>query len=326
MAVSEARAAARFALEETRRSVLGLAPSPLEGRSLEEALERELAWANRTGAADVRLVVAGKPSPLRAELAHSLFRIAQEALTNALHHADARSVRIGVVYAPAAVTLLVQDDGAGFDPDEVEQAGALNGIGLRGMAERADLMGGTLEVDSTPGWGTRVRAHLPRSRARAEPLRPRTRLRLLVVDDHEAIRIGIARLLSDAEPSIEVVGQAGSGREALALWRALRPDVVLMDLRMPDGDGVEAIVADPGRGRRGGHRRAHRLRPRRARGRGPARRGARATWARTPPAPSWPAPCWPPPTAAPCSPARRWSASTPTSTAPRRSRPASGRC
>ena len=68
------------------------------------------------------------------------------------------------------------------------------------------------------------------------------RVRLLIADDHEAIGVGIARLLSDVEPSIEVVGQAGSGREALLLWRALRPDVVLMDLRMPDGDGVEAIV------------------------------------------------------------------------------------
>jgi DNA-binding NarL/FixJ family response regulator/signal transduction histidine kinase len=241
-AVGEARAAAGFVLEETRRSVLGLAPSPLEGRSLEEALDLELAWANRTGAADVRLVIAGDPVPLPAEVAHSLFRIAQEALTNALHHAEARSVRIGVVYASAAVSLLVQDDGAGFDPDEVERSDALNGIGLRGMAERAALLGGTLEVDSTPGWGTRVRAHLPT--AGDAPIDPAAaRVRVLLVDDHEAVRIGVARLLADTEPSIEVVGQAGSGRQALILWRALRPDVALMDLRMPDGDGVEAILA-----------------------------------------------------------------------------------
>jgi DNA-binding NarL/FixJ family response regulator len=63
-----------------------------------------------------------------------------------------------------------------------------------------------------------------------------------MADDHEATRVGIARLLSDVEPSVEVVGQASSGREAMVLWRALRPDVVLMDLRMPDGDGVEAIA------------------------------------------------------------------------------------
>ena len=115
-------------------------------------------------------MVAGEPVPLRAEVAHSLFRIAQEALTNALHHAEARSVRIGIVYAERGVTLLVQDDGEGFDLAEVERAGALHGIGLRGMAERARLLGGTLEVESTPGWGTRVRAApAPRGRRRRRP-------------------------------------------------------------------------------------------------------------------------------------------------------------
>jgi signal transduction histidine kinase/DNA-binding NarL/FixJ family response regulator len=239
-ALDEAGAAARFALDETRRSVLGLAPSPLAGCSLEEALERELAWANRTGTADVRLVVAGEPVPLRAEVAHSVFRIAQEALTNALHHAEAHSVRVGVVYSDQGITLLVQDDGDGFDPAAVERAGVLHGMGLRGMAERARLLGGTVEVDSTPGWGTRVRAELPHLDADGPPAG--ARVRLLMADDHEATRVGIARLLSDVEPSVEVVGQASSGREAMVLWRALRPDVVLMDLRMPDGDGVEAIA------------------------------------------------------------------------------------
>jgi signal transduction histidine kinase/DNA-binding NarL/FixJ family response regulator len=241
LALAEAHAAARFALDETRRSVLGLAPSPLEGRSLEEALQRELGWANRTGAADVRLVVAGEPGPLRPELALALFRIAQEALTNALHHAAARSVRMGIVYSPDGMSLLVQDDGCGFDLEEVEQAGVLHGIGLRGMAERARLMGGTFEIDSTPGWGTRVRAHLPRGEATAPVAEPAT-VRLMIVDDHEATRLGLSRLIADAEPSIEVVGEATSGRGALVVWRARRPDVVLMDLRMPDGDGVEAIL------------------------------------------------------------------------------------
>ncbi len=92
------------------------------------------------------------------------------------------------------------------------------------------------------GWGTRVRAHLPLA-TDAPHDAVAARVRLLLVDDHEAVRIGIARLLGDAEPSIEVVGHAGSGRQALVLWRALRPDVALMDLRMPDGDGVEAIAA-----------------------------------------------------------------------------------
>jgi DNA-binding NarL/FixJ family response regulator len=55
-------------------------------------------------------------------------------------------------------------------------------------------------------------------------------------------RAGIMRLLSEAEPAIHVVGEAASGRQAIAAWREHRPDVVLMDLQMPDGDGTEAIA------------------------------------------------------------------------------------
>ncbi|HEX9124167.1 MAG TPA: response regulator [Actinomycetota bacterium] len=250
-ALVEARAAAETAFEETRRSVLGLAPSPLEGRSLEEALELELAWANRAGVADVRLVTAGKPLDLPTDLAHTVFRIAQEALTNALRHAKARSVRVGVVYAPTSVTVLVQDDGSGFDQTQVEHDGVLHSLGLRGMAERARLLGGTLELDSTPGWGTRVRASIPLPEGSVgAPRRPTRPVQVLVVDDHPMTRTGIVRVLSTADPMLHVVGEAESGEEAVVAWRELRPDVVLMDLQMPNGDGIGAIerirTEDPG--------------------------------------------------------------------------------
>jgi DNA-binding NarL/FixJ family response regulator/two-component sensor histidine kinase len=242
-AIAEARTAAEGAFEETRRSVLGLAPSPLEGRTLEEALDLELAWANRTGVADVRLVTAGTRVDLPSDLAHTLFRIAQEALTNALRHARARSVRVGVVYAPTSVTLLVQDDGAGFDRHRVSHDGPVHHLGLKGMAERARLLGGTLDLDSTPGWGTRVRASIPlptgTSVHRDAEAGPVT---VLVADDHAMTRAGIVRLLSSAEPPMRVVGEAASGSEAVAAWRSLRPDVVLMDLQMPDGNGTDAIA------------------------------------------------------------------------------------
>jgi signal transduction histidine kinase/DNA-binding NarL/FixJ family response regulator len=241
-ALDAARTAAEAAFEETRRSVLGLAPSPLEGRSLEEALELELAWANRTGVADVRLITAGTPVELPADIAHTVFRIAQEAVTNALRHARAHSVRVGIVYAPAGVTLLVQDDGAGFDRDRVDESGASHGLGLRGMSERARLLGGQLELDSTPGWGTRVRASVPLRMGPAADGAPDRPIRVLVVDDHAMTRAGIIRLLSAADPALLVAGEAASGNQAIAAWRTIRPDVVLMDLKMPDGDGTEAIA------------------------------------------------------------------------------------
>ena len=66
------------------------------------------------------------------------------------------------------------------------------------------------------------------------------RIRVLLADDHPVVREGLNGMLS-ADPGTEVVGEAGSGAEAVALARTCRPDVVLMDLRMPGGDGVEAI-------------------------------------------------------------------------------------
>ena len=239
-ALAEARTAAEAVFEETRRSVLGLAPSPLEGRTLEEALELELAWANRTGVIDARLVTAGSPVVPDPEVAHTLFRIAQEALTNAIRHARATSVRVGLVYSPIGVTLLVQDDGEGFDRSLVEDGE--HGLGLGGMAERARLLGGTLDLDSTPGWGTRIRAWIPSPSETSDATPRADPVRILVVDDHAVTRAGIARLLANADPGLQVVGEAASGAEAFTEWRALRPDVVLMDLQMLDGDGIDAIA------------------------------------------------------------------------------------
>lgn len=79
-------------------------------------------------------------------------------------------------------------------------------------------------------------------------LAPSTPIRILIADDHEVVRIGLSSLL-DAQEGFSVVGGARSGREAIQLARRLRPDVVVMDIRMPDGSGIEAcreITAAPG--------------------------------------------------------------------------------
>ncbi|HSK99786.1 MAG TPA: GAF domain-containing sensor histidine kinase [Rubrobacteraceae bacterium] len=144
-------------LEEARRSVLDLRAAPLEGRPLPEAL-RVLAerWEEETGkAARLKVVNGSRPLPPRVEAA--LYRICQEALTNVVRHAGADRVTVRLVATPGAVRLAVEDDGAGFDPTGVPSGRH----GLLGMRERAAMLGGAFEVESSPGEGTRIEATVP---------------------------------------------------------------------------------------------------------------------------------------------------------------------
>ena len=233
--LGQASAAARDALAEARLTLLGLASSPLDGRTLDAALQSEASWAESIGRLEVRLVSAGPPVALDDHIAHEVLRMAREALTNIVRHAGARSVRLGLVYEREAVSLLVQDDGEGFDP---RADGLDERFGLRAMTERARDLGGSVEVDSLPGWGTRIRARFPyaRDEATAGP-----RLRVLVAAAQPVVRAGLSRLLSWTEPGVEVAGEAGTAEDAVEACRTLRPDVVLADLGLTAGDGTGAV-------------------------------------------------------------------------------------
>jgi two-component system NarL family sensor kinase len=156
-AIHRALALTRANLEEARRSVLDLRAAPLEGRSLTEALA-ELAkdWeANSEWQVEYEVVGGHRPLPLRVEV--GLYRIAQEALTNIAQHAAARRVTLSLVMTPAQVRLMVEDDGRGFEPPQVPTGR----YGLIGLNERAKLLSGTLELESSPGVGTRVEVSVP---------------------------------------------------------------------------------------------------------------------------------------------------------------------
>lgn len=156
-AVQRALGQTREALEEARRSVLDLRAAPLEGRTLAQALAELAAEAGAAGPApvDFRTTEAGRPLPPRLEV--GLLRIAQEALANAQAHADARRIELGLETSPTEALLRVEDDGRGFDPTTV----GAERFGLRGLRERAALMGGRLRLDTAPGQGTRVLVRVP---------------------------------------------------------------------------------------------------------------------------------------------------------------------
>jgi signal transduction histidine kinase len=144
-------------LQDVRRLAVELRPKALDDFGLVAALERlGNSFAEATGIR-VELEASLGHERLPAEVETTLYRIVQEALTNIVKHARARSVSILVVRRGGSVTAVVEDDGAGFDPDRV----AADGLGLLGMRERVALIDGRLTVESSAGTGTTLAAEVP---------------------------------------------------------------------------------------------------------------------------------------------------------------------
>ncbi|MFD9393359.1 sensor histidine kinase [Streptomyces sp. NPDC060000] len=154
---------ARHSLGEARRSVHNLAPVALASDGLPQALAKTVTeWAERT-AVRADFTVTGPAEQLHDELAATLLRISQEALSNASRHAAATRVGVTLSFLGDEVILDIRDDGRGFDPDAVRRSGRTRagGFGLDGMRARAERVAGTLTVESAPGRGTALSAHVP---------------------------------------------------------------------------------------------------------------------------------------------------------------------
>ena len=166
-AVQRALSLARANLDEARRSVMDLRAAPLQEHALPEALA--LLIANTDLTIDYTYTPHFPIVPARIEA--SLYRVAQEALTNIHKHAEANRVDITLRYCDRehceedegngypGIVLTISDDGCGFDSDAVSQDG--NHFGLLGMSERVKLLGGNLCIQSTPGSGTSIIVSIP---------------------------------------------------------------------------------------------------------------------------------------------------------------------
>jgi two-component system NarL family sensor kinase len=156
-AIAQALSLARSNLEEARRSVLDLRAAPLQDHTLSQALSALAAEWSAKGQAPVRFHSAGGSRPLPPNVEAGLYRIAQEALTNAARHGHASIIRLELAAEPGQVRLTVEDDGRGFEPDQI----TADRFGLLGLNERARLLGGSLSLQSSPGEGTRVEVTVP---------------------------------------------------------------------------------------------------------------------------------------------------------------------
>jgi two-component system, NarL family, sensor histidine kinase UhpB len=153
------------AMDELLNLARQLRPSALDDHGLRAALETQLKrFSARTGV-EARLETAGDPDSLADVVQTAVYRVAQEALTNVTRHAGATVVELVVAEDDRGVELRVSDDGRGFDPAVLPHVKSLTpgrGLGLIGMAERARLVGGELDVRSAPGGGTTIALRVPK--------------------------------------------------------------------------------------------------------------------------------------------------------------------
>ncbi len=143
----------RTGLTETRRVLQDLRASPLEDLGLALALRNLAASTAARAGLELDLHIAPRLGSVSPDIEQAVYRIAQEALANVANHANARHLTVQLSSSAAQLALTVSDDGSGFKPDN---ATTTHRLGIKGMRERAEMVGGRLEVESQPGQGTIV--------------------------------------------------------------------------------------------------------------------------------------------------------------------------
>jgi signal transduction histidine kinase len=157
-ALSEARRLADALSKEVHDLAVRLRPTALDDMGLEAALDQLVAqWSARTGVPADYATVGLANRRFATEVETCVYRVVQEALTNVAKYARASHVGVVVTRPANGLSVIIEDDGAGFEPDHVPSGR----LGLLGMRERAGLVGGTLSVESSVGAGTTVTLRIP---------------------------------------------------------------------------------------------------------------------------------------------------------------------
>jgi signal transduction histidine kinase/CheY-like chemotaxis protein len=184
-----------------------------------------------------------------------IFRAIQELLFNIVKHSEVKKAKIDLCSSDDLLVISVSDQGKGFDPESLMDDKPTIKIGLVSLRERVSHIGGTFLIESSPGQGCRITLTLPDSKSveklsddqpavlsknilDSEKMKEK-KIKVLLVDDHKILREGLVRLISN-QMDIQVVGEASGGIQAIELARQLNPDLILMDISMPDMDGIKA--------------------------------------------------------------------------------------
>jgi CheY-like chemotaxis protein len=254
-------------IEKSRNLSYSINPPVLNRKGLLAALEdlpREM--ENKHGL-KVELRTRRGTEPESPALASILYRAARELLLNVVKHSGVNSATLDVHLDNEMIFIRLQDAGNGFHYDAVRsRQGRGSGFGLYNIEDRVTFMGGSMKIQTAPNKGCAVELTVPKCfspktarplvQARdvplgqavkaepssSDPIRvsgQEDKIRILIADDHHLIRQALAKMLQVGN-KMKVVGQAVDGGEAVRLATQLQPDVVLMDVNMPELNGFEA--------------------------------------------------------------------------------------
>jgi PAS domain S-box-containing protein len=244
-------------IEKSRRLSHELSPPVLQHANLFAALEWIKKYFGEQFGLHVELHSDGAQHSENAPFKVFLFRAAQELLFNVVKHGGVKTARVDLARNDGCIVLSVSDHGRGLNPETLDSATAPSGLGLLSLRERARHIGGSLLIESAPNRGSRFTLTVPLSISKSDGVQPSEAdrrpealakviynigsdvTRVLFVDDHQVMRQGLINLIG-TQPGIEVAGQASNGREAIDQVKQLKPDVVVMDVSMPEMDGIEA--------------------------------------------------------------------------------------
>ncbi len=247
-------------IEISRSLTAELSPPILHKGGFVPALEWLAKWMHDKHGLTVKLASSETVHRTPEEISILLFQSVRELLFNVVKHSGVKQACVEITQADGQIQIDVADEGAGFNPRDLHSTEDNHtDMGLFSIRERLSYLGGTMEIESSPGKGSRFRlispydtkieqslevgkgpkSDIPIAMASSGKLGSTAKIRVVLVDDHIVMRQGLAGLL-EAEPDIKIVGEASDGESAVKLVRKIRPDIVLMDIGMPGVDGILA--------------------------------------------------------------------------------------
>ncbi|HET6527419.1 MAG TPA: response regulator, partial [Balneolaceae bacterium] len=246
--VEEIKQSLDDAIVFTRDLMSDLKPPPsLDKEDIRAAIE----WlAKKMKKHDLKVVLEddGQPKKTTEEVQTTLIQAVRELLFNVIKHAKVQEAFVSMSRLDNQVQIIVEDKGEGADIDITTSSSTeKGGFGLFNIKERMDLLGGSFEIDSVPGEGTRVKllAPLKDDDISADDAAPKAaeksekKIKVMLVDDHKMVRKGLKKVV-DTENDMVVVAEASDGKEAIASARKTSPDVIIMDVDMPHINGIDA--------------------------------------------------------------------------------------